>query len=227
MVYDVAPVHGHAGTPRHTRAGTDSRCRGSRAGARLVLTTSERGGRPDLGACWASTPGGSATVPLGVSAAASRAGRPRQPLKARLGLDRPYVVAVGTDLPRKNLALLDRIAPTLADARARGGAGGLDAAATCRAGEYGIRSLGYVAEADLPARVRGRDAPWRCPRCTRASACRAWRPWRPERRWWPSDRGALPETCGDAATSGGSRRRAGLRHGAAACGGDRSPSTSG
>ena len=45
----------------------------------------------------------------GVDPAFARRGDPA-PLLRRLGLDRPYVLAVGTDSPRKNLALLDAIA---------------------------------------------------------------------------------------------------------------------
>jgi glycosyltransferase involved in cell wall biosynthesis len=81
------------------------------------------------------------------------------PLLRRLGLTGPYVLAVGTDSPRKNLGLLDSIAPQLAEH-------GLDVAiagstraympsgsATTRA-----RRLGYVDDADLPALYAGAAA---------------------------------------------------------------------
>ena len=55
-----------------------------------------------------------AAIAPGVDPAFAAAGDPA-PLLRRLGLDRPYVLAVGTDGPRKNLALLDRIAPELAE----------------------------------------------------------------------------------------------------------------
>jgi glycosyltransferase involved in cell wall biosynthesis len=66
------------------------------------------------------------------------------PLLRRLGLTRPYVLAVGTEGPRKNLALLDRIAPALAEA-------GLDTVIAGSTRPYlprsegaGARRLGYV-----------------------------------------------------------------------------------
>ena len=48
----------------------------------------------------------------GVDPSFAAAGDPA-PLLRRLGLERPYVLAVGTDSPRKNLGLLDAIAPKL------------------------------------------------------------------------------------------------------------------
>jgi len=93
------------------------------------------------------------------------------PLLRRLGLGRPYVLAVGTEGPRKNLALLDRIAPQLADE-------GFDVViagstrpylpgGSARTGRYAteacqtpppVRRLGYVADAELPALYAGAAA---------------------------------------------------------------------
>jgi glycosyltransferase involved in cell wall biosynthesis len=78
------------------------------------------------------------------------------PLLHRYRLDRPYVLAVGTEGPRKNLALLDRLAPELAR-------NGLDVAIAGSsrpylppgAGSGEARRLGYVADEDLPALYAG------------------------------------------------------------------------
>jgi glycosyltransferase involved in cell wall biosynthesis len=107
------------------------------------------------------------------------------------------VLAVGTDLPRKNFAMLDRVAGPLA-------AEGLEVvlAGSTRAymprGEYEVRRLGYVDEADLPALYAGAAAlampslyeGFGLP-CLEAMACGT--------PVVASSRAALPETCGDAA----------------------------
>lgn len=67
-----------------------------------------------------------------------------------LGLDRPYVLAVGTDTARKNLGLLDALAPELAR-------NGLDVVIAGGGRPYmargggASRRLGYVPESLLPA----------------------------------------------------------------------------
>jgi glycosyltransferase involved in cell wall biosynthesis len=118
------------------------------------------------------------------------------------GLDRPYALAVGTSSARKNLTMLDRLAPRLDEAgldtviagsgRAylRGPAAGDDGA--------GARRLGYVEEAALPALYahaevlampslyEGFGLP-----CIEAMACGT--------PVVAADRAALPEACGDAA----------------------------
>jgi glycosyltransferase involved in cell wall biosynthesis len=78
------------------------------------------------------------------------------PLLRRYGIERPYVLAVGTEGPRKNLALLDAIAPELAEH-------GLDVAIAGSSRPYlpqsaasgQARRLGYVADQDLPALYAG------------------------------------------------------------------------
>jgi glycosyltransferase involved in cell wall biosynthesis len=113
------------------------------------------------------------------------------------GIDRPYVLAVGTAGARKNLALLDRIAPALAAE----GLHVLVAGSTrgyLRGEPTAVRSLGYVDEAELPALYacaaalatpsfyEGFGLP-----CLEAMACGT--------PVVASDQAALPETCGDAA----------------------------
>jgi glycosyltransferase involved in cell wall biosynthesis len=81
-----------------------------------------------------------------------------EPLLRRVGLEQPYVLALGTDSPRKNLGLLDEIAPALA-------AAGLGVAIAGSGRSYlpgstrgSARRLGYVADADLPALYAGAAA---------------------------------------------------------------------
>jgi glycosyltransferase involved in cell wall biosynthesis len=79
------------------------------------------------------------------------------PVLRRLGLDeRPYVLALSTDSPRKNLPLLDAIAPEI-------GRTGLDIVIAGSTRPYmpsgtehpAARRLGYIADDDLPALYAG------------------------------------------------------------------------
>lgn len=126
--------------------------------ARAVITDSEAV-RGEIAERLGADPDRIAVVPPGVDARfspAAAAGTRR--VAARHGLDRPYVLAVGTDVARKNLGLLDAIAPRLAEA-------GLDVvlAGSTRPymprGTYArVRALGYVAEDELPALYAGAAA---------------------------------------------------------------------
>lgn len=135
-------------------------------------------------------------VPLGVGSQFSPGADPA-PARARFALNGPYVLAVGTDLPRKNYRLLDQVAPALADQ-------GIEVviAGSTRpympAGSYGVRSLGYVEDAVLPGLYAGASAlvmpslyeGFGLP-CLEAMACGT--------PVVASTAPALPETCGDAA----------------------------
>ncbi len=120
-------------------------------------------------------------------------------VRAKLGLPRPYVLTVGTEDRRKNLGALQEAARRLARL-------GVD---LVRAGDArrhfaqtesiaGLRSVGYVAEADLPGLYAGASA-FVLPSlyeglglpCLEAMACGV--------PVVAADRAALPETCGDAA----------------------------
>lgn len=117
----------------------------------------------------------------------------------RLGLRRPYVLTVGTDAARKNLASLAHAAIRLREA-------GLELVWAGAGRPYigsggsveGVHRLGYVADADLPGLYAGARAfvlPSRYEGfglpCLEAMACGT--------PVVAAARGALPETCGDAA----------------------------
>jgi glycosyltransferase involved in cell wall biosynthesis len=163
--------------------------------ARLVIAPSEvvRGQLVDLlGAEESHT----RVVPLGVGegfadcADAERAA-------ARHDLQGPYVLAVGTDLPRKNFALLDQVAAPLAREGLEVVIAG-SSRAYMRSTAHTVRSLGYVAEEDLPGLYAGAAA-FAMPSvyegfglpCLEAMACAT--------PVVAADRSSLPETCGEAA----------------------------
>ena len=137
-------------------------------------------------------------VPMGVDPAFGAAPDPT-PLLRRLGLDRrPYLLAVGTAIARKNLGLIDTIAPMLAaaglDAVIAGGTRGYmrdDSPATAR-------RLGYVPETDLPALYAGAAA-FALPSLYEGFGLPCLEAMAAGTPVVTTTRGALPETCADAA----------------------------
>lgn len=115
----------------------------------------------------------------------------------RHNLRRPYVLAVGTDIPRKNFALLDHVAEPLAREGLEVVIAG-SSRAYMRPGAHTVRSLGYVPEEDLPGLYAGAAA-FAMPSlyegfglpCLEAMACAT--------PVVAADRSSLPGTCGDAA----------------------------
>ncbi len=194
MIYDVAPFLGEwysSAFARWHRLVVPVIARR----APLVLTTS-RVAAGQITEHLGVDPRRIARIPLGVAERFASPVDP-EPLKQRLALDRPYVLSVGTDLPRKNLALLDRIAPRLA----REGLEVILAGSTrsyMPRGHYRVRSLDYRDEADLPGLYAGAAAlavpslyeGFGLP-CLEAMAAGT--------PVVSSNRGALPETCGQAA----------------------------
>ena len=125
--------------------------------ARLVIAPSEHV-RDELAGLFALPADRVVAIEPGVGPSFASPGDPA-PLLRSLGLSRPYVLAVGTDSPRKNLGLLDRIAPGLAEH-------GFDVVIAGSTRPYmpsapasgPARRLGYVADADLPALYAGAAA---------------------------------------------------------------------
>jgi glycosyltransferase involved in cell wall biosynthesis len=165
--------------------------------ARLVVTPSEHM-RAELIELLGLAGDAVAAIAPGVDPSFSSPADPA-PLVDRQELDRPYVLAVGTEGPRKNLALLDRIAPQLARE-------GLDVVIAGSSRPYlpqgdaggAARRLGYVADEDLPALYAG-AAVFAMPSlyegfglpCIEAMAAGT--------PVVAADRAALPEACGGAA----------------------------
>ena len=137
-------------------------------------------------------------IPPGVDSRFAAPGDP-MPVLSRFDLDgRPFVLALGTEGERKNLRLLDAIAPRLA-------ASGLDVAVAGSKRPYIVTSgtgiakrIGYVDDADLPALYAGAAA-FAMPSlyegfglpCVEAMAAGT--------PVVAADRAALPEACGGAA----------------------------
>jgi glycosyltransferase involved in cell wall biosynthesis len=165
--------------------------------ARLVIAPSEHV-RSELTELFALPGERVVAITPGVDPSFAAAGDPA-PLLRRLGLERPYVLAVGTDSPRKNLGLLDAIAPQLeAERLAVVIAGSSRSYMPTTMGGAGARRLGYVPDRDLPELYAGAAA-FAMPSlyegfglpCVEAMAAGT--------PVVAADRAALPEACGGAA----------------------------
>jgi glycosyltransferase involved in cell wall biosynthesis len=156
VIHDVAPFHDPSWYGRAYRAWHRAVLPRIARRARLVIAPSDYV-RAELADLFGLPDERIRTVAPGVDSRFAVPGDPA-PLLRRLGLERPYVLAVGTEGPRKNLALLDAIAADL-------GANGLDlvVAGSSRgyipaAGAASARRLGYVDDADLPKLYAGAAA---------------------------------------------------------------------
>jgi glycosyltransferase involved in cell wall biosynthesis len=163
--------------------------------ARLLITVSEFS-RGELSEVLGVPSHAITVVPEGVDERFT-AGIDAAPAISRYGLERPYVLVVGTASARKNLGVLDDAGRALA-------ARGIDIVLAGSGRGYlrdpgvSIRRLGYVDDELLPALYAGARAVlmpstyegFGLP-CLEAMACRV--------PVIAANRGALPETCGDAA----------------------------
>ena len=165
--------------------------------ARLVIAPSEHM-RAELIELFGLAADGVTAIAPGVDASFAEPGDPA-PLLRRHGLEQPYVLALGTEGPRKNLALLDRLAPELARNGLQVAIAGSTRPYLPQGGGSGqARRLGYVADEDLPALYAG-AAVVAMPSlyegfglpCVEAMAAGT--------PVVAADRAALPEACGGAA----------------------------
>jgi glycosyltransferase involved in cell wall biosynthesis len=170
------------------------------AGARralAVITVSEFS-RRELIELAGLQPSRLVVIPGGVDARFTPQADPA-PVARRLGMERPYVLTIGTDDRRKNI---EKLAPVATALSRRGidlvSAGDRRPYFAAAAAAAGVHSLGYVADADLPGLYAGARAfvlPSRYEgfglTCLEAMACGT--------PVVAADRAALPETCADAA----------------------------
>lgn len=116
-----------------------------------------------------------------------------------LGLERPYVLAVGTRIARKNLAALDAAARALAAERGVELVTAGSGRAYMRAeGDTALRALGYVAEEHLPGLYAGASA-LVMPSLYEGFGLPCLEAMRSGTPVVAADRAALPEVCGGAA----------------------------
>jgi glycosyltransferase involved in cell wall biosynthesis len=164
--------------------------------ARLILTVSEFS-RRELLELTEAPADRVRVVPPGVGERFSSDADP-EPARARYGLERPYVLAVGSDVKRKNLAALEPAAELLASE-------GIDLVAAGSGRPYmrgeqpaGVRRLGYVSDADLPGLYAGALA-LAMPSLYEGFGLPCLEAMASGLPVVAADRAALPETCGGAA----------------------------
>lgn len=163
--------------------------------ARLVVTASEFG-RCEAVEMLGAAPGRVEVVPLGVGAP-FRPDADAAAARAAFGLERPYVLTVGSLIARKNLAALEQTADALRregiDLVVAGSGRGY-----MRAGATPVRQLGYVDQALLSGLYAGAAA-FTLPSLYEGFGLPVLEAMASGTPVVASDRTALPEVCGDAA----------------------------
>ena len=165
--------------------------------ARLVIAPSEHV-RAELIELFGLAGDRVAAIAPGVDPSVAAPGDPT-PVLDRLRLKKPYVLALGTEGPRKNLALLDRIAPELAE-------NGFDVIVAGSSRPYlpqgsgggEARRIGYVPDEELPALYAG-AAVFAMPSLYEGFGLPGVEAMAAGTPVVAADRAALPEACGGAA----------------------------
>jgi glycosyltransferase involved in cell wall biosynthesis len=165
--------------------------------ARQVVTVSEFS-RGELAAVLGLDPGAVAVVPNGVDSSVFSPDADPGPVRAAHALDRPYALAVGTRIARKNAAALREAGLRLDELGIELVLAGSGRSYMRAEDEPPGRPLGYVDDALLPGLYAGAELllmpslyeGFGLP-CLEAMACGT--------PVVAADRGALPETCGDGA----------------------------
>jgi glycosyltransferase involved in cell wall biosynthesis len=163
--------------------------------ARLVITAS-RFGREEVVELLGADPEQTQVIPLGVGEPFSP-DADAAPARAAFGLERPYVLTVGSLIARKNVDALAGAAEALRRegidlVRAGSGRGYM------RAGNSAIRELGYVGEELLPGLYAGAAA-FTLPSLYEGFGLPVLEAMASGAPVIASNRGALPEVCGRAA----------------------------
>lgn len=199
IVHDLAPLRhpewfGHAYAALHRRLVPALVARAAQ------LVTPSRFTGSELADLMGVDPDRVTVAPNGVDPERFHPGARDPAAERRLGLDRPYVLTVGTESVRKNTAVLAAAARRLDElgaglVLAGGRRGYLPAGGD---GDAAVRRLGYVAEGDLPALYAGARA-LALPSLYEGFGLVALEAMASGVPVVAADRGALPETCGSAA----------------------------
>jgi glycosyltransferase involved in cell wall biosynthesis len=154
VVFDMVPFHSDLGAPRGSLA-ERATLRLAVRRARRLLAISEAT-RDELAQRFPAAAARTTVIPLAADERFMPGGE-------RASFERPYVLALGTIEPRKNLGrLIEAWAGLPESLRERfelclAGASGWDSAAVEQARSEHVRLLGYVADEELPALYRGAE----------------------------------------------------------------------